>query len=82
MQTKKFVWYPWINRHLFSGKLITSSQHHKIMSRISPKDLRMNSMTQWQVNRAEKWNYWADQIRRWQESGLMQILSENALVNY
>ena len=30
-------------------------------------------MTQWQSNRAEKRSYWADQIRRWRESGLTQV---------
>jgi hypothetical protein len=30
-------------------------------------------MTQWQANRAEKRSYWADQIRRWRDSGLSQI---------
>jgi len=30
-------------------------------------------MTHWQANRAEKRSYWADQIRRWRESGLTQI---------
>lgn len=43
------------------------------MSRISPKDLRRNSMTQWQANRAEKRSYWEDQIRRWRERGLRRL---------
>ncbi len=30
-------------------------------------------MTELQANRAEKRSYWADQIRRWRESGLTQI---------
>ena len=30
-------------------------------------------MTEWQAKRAEKRQYWGDQIRRWRESGLTQI---------
>jgi hypothetical protein len=43
------------------------------MSRVSPKDLRRDWMTQWQAKRAEKRQYWEEQIRRWRESGLTQI---------